>query len=681
MKTIINILSIILVYNLSVNSQVQERNLDRSRQVGQGNTGNNASGDRNNPLNNNVPKSTVKRDVRNWVITDYLSRVDSIPVDTISQGFQIHSPAFRMSMVNVQLGNLGAPWKSAMVSQQPIYTRFIFTENLNYFFEGPENWKYYNTRTPYTNIYYQYSGPKRRSEESVGLLFTQNITKRWNAGFDYRIISSIGKYEAQKVENRHFRFFSSYSADMYQIHGSFVFNRTNQLENGGIDNEDYILFPEDYQEYRQAENIPVKLYSASNRNDNFQLLINQSLNVGNITISSHDGVPNKLPVGAAIHSLHIDRSRRIHEVDEIRRYLSSGTNSFFYPNIYADSTATRDSVYYLSVKNTFQIKFNEEANSFLRFGLRAFITNNIEKYKYPVAPVKFDPLSFHPEYLLADTIFTTSLIGGQIFKNKGERFKWNAGIKLYFQGYRAGDSEITGEMKSLFRVRKDSAELFAKGGIYLVSPDFLTERYYSNHIKWKEKFNPVKTVISRGGIAIPTRRLEISGETRLINDFIFWDSSALPAQSSAIVKLLELRLFKHFKLGNFHSRNTLLYQVSSNREIIPLPEYSIYSSNYYQNTLFKVLFFQLGFDTRYTSAWYTPDYMPATGQFFIQGVRKIGDYPYVDVFLNMQLKRARIFIKMDHVNQGMLNNDYFHTIYYPANPRGLRFGISWNFYD
>jgi hypothetical protein len=47
----------------------------------------------------------------------------------------------------------------------------------------------------------------------------------------------------------------------------------------------------------------------------------------------------------------------------------------------------------------------------------------------------------------------------------------------------------------------------------------------------------------------------------------------------------------------------------------------------------------------------------------------------------MQLKRARMFIKMDHINQGMLNNNYFHTINYPVNPRGLRFGVSWNFYD
>ncbi len=51
-----------------------------------------------------------------------------------------------------------------------------------------------------------------------------------------------------------------------------------------------------------------------------------------------------------------------------------------------------------------------------------------------------------------------------------------------FQGYRTGDSEITGDMLTRFRVHKDTAQLFANGGIYLVTPEFLARRYYSNHL-------------------------------------------------------------------------------------------------------------------------------------------------------------------------------------------------------
>jgi hypothetical protein len=184
-----------------------------------------------------------------------------------------------------------------------------------------------------------------------------------------------------------------------------------------------------------------------------------------------------------------------------------------------------------------------------------------------------------------------------------------------------------------------------------------------------------------GGIKIPTRRLELTTEARFINDYVFWNNEALPEQTSAFLTLIELKLFKHFTLANLHSKNTILYQISSHQTIVPLPEWSIYSSNYFENKLFKVLFFQLGFDLRYNSSWYAPAYMPATGQFYVQNQRKVGDYPFVDVFLNMQLKRARIFIKYDHVNMGTPSNQYFHTVSYPASPRALRFGVSWNFYD
>lgn len=683
MKQLFIYILIFLLCSPAIESQItQNRKLSQTGQSLGGNLSNDTiGGNKKNAGQKQAQRPAIKHVVKNWKLADDFSRADSVAVDTLLQGFQVHSPAFRESMVNVQLGNLGAPWKSAMVSGMPIYTRFLFTENLNYFFGGPETWNFYNTRTPYTNLYYQYSGPKTRSEDALSILFTQNINKDWNAGFEYNLISSIGKYEAQKVDNRHFRFFSSYVGEKYQIYGSFTFNRTKQLENGGLVNEDYILHPENYDDYSDAENIPVNLYSASNRTDNYQLFLNQSLNIGNISIASKEGESTKLPVGTAIHTLHIDRSRRIHEITDLDKYLEDDPSSFFYPNIYADSLSTNDSVYYVTIKNTFQLKFNEEANSFLRFGLRAFISNNVEKYKYPAQPVVLGTSTTAPEYLQGDTTFTTTYIGGEIFKNKGDNFRWNAGVKLYFQGYRSGDSELTGALNSQFRIRKDTASLFTDGGIFLVSPDFLTNRYWSNHITWQNHFDPVKTVKVKAGINIPTRKISLTGEIRLINDYIFWDNQALPDQTSEFIKLIELRLNKHFKLWNIHSCNSLIYQVTSKEEILPLPEFAVYSSNYYQNVLFKVLHFQLGFDARYNSKWYSPSYMPATGQFHLQQTRKTGDYPYVDVFLNMLLKRARIFIKMDHVNKGMLNNDYFYTVGYPANPRGIRFGVSWNFYD
>lgn len=629
-----------------------------------------------------LAKTAIKREVKTWVLVDMESLSDTIPVDTLSAGFQLHNPVDKISPANVQLGNLGAPWQTAMVSEMPIYTQFLFSKNLSNNFSEPEMWRYYNTRTPYTNLTYTSAGPKRRSEDAVKVLFTQNVNKNWNLGFKYDLISSIGRYDAQKVENRNFRFFSSYKGEKYAIYANYLYNKSDQLENGGIVDDNHIWNP-DLNNIDKKENIRVNLLTASNRIDQNRLHLNQELNIGNVSVSRNDSVSEKLPVGTALHTFDLSRYRRVHKVDNLNKYYGEAPDDFFYPNIYADSTATRDTVYYTSVQNVFQLKFNEEANSLLKFGLRAFIANEIETFKYPEAPLIYGNFNTPPQYRQGDTLLVTTHIGGQIFKNLGENFKWNAGAKIYFQGYRTGDTELTGEMISQFRIRKDTAGLFAHGGAYLVTSDFFTQRYYSNHFIWNNRFDPVQTYKIGGGVSVPTRRLTLSAESKLINKYVFWNTQALPQQSNEFIQLLEFKLKKHLSLWNLHSKNTVLYQLSSHQDVIPIPEWFVYSSNYFENTLFKVLFFQIGFDFRYTTSWYAPSYMPASGQFYMQKERKVGDYPLFDVFLNLQLKRARIFVKVDHVNEGFFpsSRDYFHTVHYPMNPRTLRFGVSWNFYD
>ncbi|MCG8582026.1 MAG: putative porin, partial [Bacteroidales bacterium] len=155
----------------------------------------------------------------------------------------------------------------------------------------------------------------------------------------------------------------------------------------------------------------------------------------------------------------------------------------------------------------------------------------------------------------------------------------------------------------------------------------------------------------------------------------------LPAQTSTVVQVFNARLKKHFKLGRIHSVNDVIVQYTSHDEYIPVPKLALYNSTYYQNTLFQVLHFQIGFDARYNSQYYAPMYMPASGQFVNQRSQKVGNYPFVDVFANLQLKRARIYVKFDHVNEGYPNEPYYTSYQYPGNPRSLKFGVSWNFYD
>jgi hypothetical protein len=620
----------------------------------------------------------IPPDVRTWKLRDHFTFSDTVAVDTLSNGYQIHNPIFKESIAQNWLGNMNSAYQSMIFDEQQRHYGYMFYNSFMSYLPQPHEIYFYNTKTPYVNLTYHFGGPKRRSEEAISAMYTQNINKDFNVGFQYQLNSSIGLYQGQKAENQNFKFWSSYNGNRYNMHMAFIYAKIENQENGGINLGEA---ERDFNDLEPDE-IPVNFQSAYTNINNLQFFYNHSLSIGNISVrNTKDSTVNELPVSTVFHTLKFDQGKREYKINDLENYYITDTP--YYPNIYRDSTQTRDSTTYNNLVNTFQIKFNEEANSLLKFGLRAYITNDIMNYKFPgQTSWRFDENNKGiPTYKTRDTTLVNTAIGGQIFKNLGDNFWWNAGVKLYFQGYRAGDSEITGSLNSRFRIRKDTAGFFANGGIYLRQPELFENQYFSNHLQWNEDFNQVKNVRIRGGIRIPTRRLELSGGANILTEHIYWTESGLPAQTSTVIQVLNARLKKHFILGRIHSVNDVVAQYTSHDEYIPVPSLSLYNSTYYQNTLFQVLHFQIGVDVRYNTEYYAPMYMPATGQFGNQRNEKVGNYPFVDAFANLQLKRARIYVKFDHVNEGYPGDPYYTAYKYPGNPRSLKFGVSWNFYD
>ncbi|WP_289054946.1 putative porin [Carboxylicivirga marina] len=638
-------------------------------QMGQGND---EMSQRGTPESDHIPP-----DVRTWHLKDHFTFSDTAAVDTMSNGYQIYNPIFKKSIAQAWLGNMNSANQSMIFDEQEQHYGHLFYNSFLTYIPQPHELYFYNTKTPYVNITYHFGGPKVRSEEAISALYTQNINKQINVGIQYQLNSSIGQYQGQKAENQNFKFWSSYNGERYNMHMAFVYAKIENQENGGINAADT---NSDFQDYEPDE-LPVHFQTAFNNINNLQFFYNHSLSIGNISVRDNDSTVTELPVSTIFHTLKFDQGNRQYKIDDLQNYYITDTP--FYPNIYRDSLQTRDSTSYNNLSNTFQIKFNEEANSLLKFGLRAYITNDIMYYKFPgeTSWGYDDNGNGIPNYQTRDTTLVTSAIGGQIFKNLGDNFWWNAGAELYFQGYRAGDSEITGSLNSQFRIRKDTAGFFANGGIYFRQPELFENQYFSNHIQYSKDFNQVKSIRINGGIRIPTRRLEISGGANLITEHIYWNLDGTPSQTSTVLQVLNARLKKHFILGRVHSVNDVIVQYTSDDKYIPLPLLALYNSTYYQNSLFQVLHFQIGFDVRYNTSYYAPAYMPATGQFVNQQNEKTGNYPFVDAFVNLQLKRARIYVKFDHVNQGYPDAPYYTTYRYPGNPRNLKFGVSWNFYD
>ncbi len=620
----------------------------------------------------------IAPDVRTWRLKDDFTFSDTVAVDTLSNGYQVYNPIFKKSIAQVWLGNMNTAHQSMIFDEQQRHYGYMFYNSFLAYLPQPQTLNFYNTKTPYVNLSYHFGGPKRFSEEAVSALFTQNINRKTNVGIQYQLRSSVGLYQGQKAENQNFKFWSSYNGQRYNMQMAFIYASINNQENGGIN------LNVDNTDWTQLDPKEVPMHFAKNTShkiNNIQLFYNHSLSIGNISVRETDSTTTKLPVSTVFHTLQYDQANRRYNIDELESFYITDTP--FYPNIYRDSLQTRDSATYRNLRNTFQIKFNEEANSLLRFGLRAYLVNDVMMYKFPGQTSWREDENGNdvPHYQTRDTTLVTSAIGGQIFKNLGKNFWWNAGVKLYFQGYRAGDSEITGQLNSSFRIARDTAGFFANGGIYLRQPELFENQYYSNHLQWSEDFKQVKNVRVQAGFRIPSRRFELSGGANLVTQHIYWQEDGTPNQTNTVLQVLNARLKKHFIWGRVHCVNDVIAQYTSDETYIPVPLLALYNSTYYQNTLFKVLHFQIGFDVRYNTEYYAPKYMPANAMFVNQLNEKVGNYPFVDAFLNLQLKRARIYVKFDHVNQGYPQAPYYTTYQYPGNPRSLKFGVSWNFYD
>ena len=84
----------------------------------------------------------------------------------------------------------------------------------------------------------------------------------------------------------------------------------------------------------------------------------------------------------------------------------------------------------------------------------------------------------------------------------------------------------------------------------------------------------------------------------------------------------------------------------------------------------------------YNSNYFGNAYAPAIGQFYVQNEQKLTFYPVVDVFLNVKIKKARIFVKMEHLNQGIFRQKgYYVSPNYAMPERLFRLGFSWAFYN
>jgi hypothetical protein len=598
------------------------------------------------------------RYVKTWHVSDRLAMADSIPVDTIHLNYQISNPIDRFSIANSFNGNLGSPIQSKLYFDRPDNTDFIFSNDYFPYMMNIKSATFYNTKTPFSYLDYNTGGTTFRDEDHIKFLFTANVNKRLNLGITLDYIYAGGEYNNQAAQRFSGSLFGSYQGKHYSATGLLTSNNISNYENGGT-KDSTVINPTGI----STQDIPTRMIGYSNFKQN-QIYYNQQYSVGferPVRINEDSVRMDYVPVTRFAHTLKYDDVRK--------RYFEPSTDSTFYKLTQFPHKQTNDSSALQTLTNTFSISLVEEFNKWMPFGLTAFVENEFQHY------------TFNKDTLINHMDQSTTSIGGILSKQRGQLFKYNVLGELSLVGYKAGNFRLEGNMGGYFKLWNDSIVLVANGFVRNDNPSYFLQHYDSQHFKWDNTFGNIYRTHVGGTFSIPTRLFSINVSIENISKYIYFDFAAMPAQFNGNIQIVSGNLKQDFHVGKFGLENNVVYQLSSQQGLLPLPAITLFHNLYYDDLWFKVLSMQIGVNVRYNTAYFAPAYMPATGQFYSQSKILIGNFPVVNAYLNFHLKRTRFFLEYYHVNALFMKSAYFSMPNYPIDPTIMKMGVSWNFYD
>lgn len=599
--------------------------------------------------------------VKTWHVSDRFGKADSIPVDTAFINYHNTSAIDRYSISNSYNANLGSPIQSKIFFDRLSNPDFIFATPYTPYLLNISNATFYNTKKPFSILEYKTGGTRFRDEDRIRFLFTGNANKRANFGTSLDYIHAGGEYGNQSMKRFDGSVFGSYSGKHYSANGLLATNNLSNFENGGITDLTYITNPISG---FKTKDIPTNTNGMSNLKET-QFFFNHQYTIGferPFKVNKDSVRMDYVPVTRFTHTLKLDEVRK--------RFYERATDTLFYQNTYRPHTLTNDTASLQTMTNTLAVSMAEEFNKWMKFGLTAFVENDVQRYGY------------EQDTILHNAIKTSTRVGGILSKEQGDRFKYNILGELDFLGYKAGNFRLEGNMGGFFKLWNDSISLIANGFIRSDKPSFFMENYESNHFIWKNNnFNSTYRTNVGGTFSIPTRAFSLNVSVENITNFLYFNNDAMPTQHHGNIQVIAANLKQDFHFGSFTLENNVVYQLSSQPQVLPLPDLTLYHNLYVSTKWFNALDLQLGADVRYHTLYYAPAYMPATGQFHTQSDVKIGNYPVVNLYLNFHLKRTRFYIEYYHINQLFMKGLYLSMPNYPINPALLKAGLLWNFYD
>ena len=515
---------------------------------------------------------------------------------------------------------------------------------------------YFEVPTPTTEILYRTG---LQQGQVLDALFTLNFSKRLNVSLSYKGLRSLGAYRQALVSNGNFRGTFQYRTkkNQYQMKGHLTSQDFFHQENGGLTAESLVNFIEDDPNFTKRARLDVNLTDSESQFDGNRVYIEQSYKL----LSSKDSINNKdfsnLKVG------HI-----LTNENKTYEFIQGSLSTAFFGT--ANSSNPRDK------KATSKITSNElnlEFNS--KYVLGKFkAKTNFTNYSYGYDTILNSNSSVNRLKLEGNAISF-----GADWNAKIKNFQLNADVSIT-----PGNGRLFGNFLKGEAVYEKDSVFSVKGTVLLSSksPNFNTLLHQSEHdaYNWQNDFSNVNT--RDIGFDLKSKWLNASLNFTNLDNYTYFDENSKPQQFENQITYLKVKANREFKLGKFALDNTLMYQnVSSGSSVFRVPEFVTRNTFYYTDYWFKgkPMLVNIGVTFKYFTKYNVNAYNPLLAEFRIQNDEQIG-FPTIDVFFNAQVRRTRLYFKVDNATSSLTDKNYFSAPNYPYRDLTIRFGLVWNWF-
>ena len=638
------------------------------------------------------PDSLKYKRIISWTRDKYFNEITTHPIDTTYNYWFHDYPFMRNDVGATYLGIIGSPTQTFDYFKRDYQEGVTFYEPLEIYSHSPATLPMYNTKTPYTELAYwgTFFANKESEETNLHILTTQNIFPSLNFTLGYDRYGANGMLENERVDNRNFHASVNYVGKKYAAHAGYIYNKVGKGENGGIIDTFWIR-----DTTVGSREIATYLTDADNLIKKNTLFLDQTLRIPFTFIKD---LAHRKDSTYLAQKKEMEESGMI-DTDVTTAFIGHSSEYSVYRKVYTDNisssdtdarsfyneifninpTVSHDSLRVMKLENKVFLRLQPWSADAIVSSLNVGVGNRIMSHYL-----------FRPgDYLMKrkNDVWNSTYLYGGVGGQYRQNIDWNAQGYYVILGDQFSDFGITADALYQFfpfrRARKSPVSLQAHFETKLEEPQFYQQHFYSNHYKWENDFGKISTTKIEAKLSIPWWKAEIAGGYALLSNNIYYDTLGVARQNTTPMSIAKISATKNFAFGPLHLDNRVLLQWSSNKEAVPLPMVALNLRWYLQIPVVKnVMTMQIGADATATTKWYAPAYNPVLGVFHSQNREQFGECPYFDAFVNIQWKRACIFVKLVNAGMGwpLDEADYFSAASYIRPQRAFKFGVTWPFY-